>query len=129
MSRQVTRASAAAVPADLVDPPAPRGCRAPNRGRVRTTRLMSPHLPRHRKKIVEEEQIEDISDISDNIEIQLDPRTPLKTKGAKKDSLSLDAAERALKKQDLISPSVRQTSISPSAWPSAQGDLDFTNAN
>jgi hypothetical protein len=54
---------------------------------------------------------------------------PPKPKGVKMDSLGLDASERALKKRDPISPSIRQTSILPSVWPSAQGDLDFMNAN
>jgi hypothetical protein len=129
MSRRVLRSNAGAPPADpadLVDPPAHRGCKAPNRGRIRVTRPTSPRRPRGRK---ETEEIEEIDEDDDDIEIQSDPGTPAKPKGKKKNLSGKEAEWRKLKKRDLTNPSIRQTSISPNAWPTAQAHLDFTDAN
>jgi hypothetical protein len=77
----------------------------------------------------EEEEEEEVED-EDTIDIQSDPGTLPRPKGTKKGGLSrAEANWRELKKQDLTNPSIHQTSISPNAWPSSQGALDFADAN
>jgi hypothetical protein len=132
MSRRVLRSNAGAPPADPidpVDPPAHRGRKAPKRGRVRVTAPASPRRPRQRKITEEKEEVDDIDEDDDDIEIQSDPGTPPRPKGKKKDISGKDLEWREMKKRDLTNPSIRQTSISPNAWPAAQAHLDFTEAN
>jgi hypothetical protein len=102
-----------------------RGCPVPS-GPSRKAKTRNP-TPPPEEEYEEEEEVEDDDDA---IDIHSDPGTPPRPKGKKKEVLSkVEAQWRELKKRDLMNPSIRQTRISPNAWPSAQADLDFIRKN